>query len=922
MNHRLYPKERYPDGHTRLAFNLNDLGTLRQAMGEYGKALTFCEQALAMRQKLYPKERYPDGHADLGESLSNLGVLFQVMGEYGKALTFCEQALAMRQKLYPKERYPDGHPDLASSLSNLGDLLGAIWECEKALTCYERALAMCLKLYPKERYPDGHPDLARSLNHLGALLQVKWEYERALPYFKEALAMCERLYPVARFPDGHPALATSWRTLGGVLRLRGEYGPARACYDKALAMCRALYPEERYPSGHPNLAMILTDLGILLNEMGKSGQALTHHERALAMRHKLYPRERFPHGHLELATSLHNLGYVYRARGEYGRALTYLEKALAMHQSHLTEFADLAPQSQALALATRSTLTRDTLLSVGAQLAGSEASVYRSVWQAKAAVTRVLQRRHLARLAAASPVARQRWQALLDARRHLARVLAAPGRDAAARAEEARVLTERKERLERELAETLPQLPRQKDLDSSGPDELARRLPAGSAFIDLLRYTHLEQDPKVPGAKGLRTTDRFVAFILAPGQPVRRVELGPAAPIEDATERWRNAIARQQDSPAGQTLCRLVWEPLARHVPAGTRALYLAPDWYLTRLPWAALPADAAGTVLLERYTLAVVPHGPFLLERLLHPGRPAAGAGRVLALGGVRYDADPRPRGGYRYLPGTRAELAQVAALAGRRPVVRLEGDAATAERLARELPGARYAHLATHGFFNRPELIREKQARQRLWKSWEFQPEQATDTGGLALRSPLHFTGLVLAGANQPAGGGSAGAILTGEGLAELPLEKLDLAVLSACETGLGAANFLGEGVFGLQRAFHLAGCRNVVASLWQVPDVATLVLMEQFYQRLWHEKQPLPPAEALRQAQLAVLRDPGLVRRRAEALRAELAKRGVGEAELELRGFGRVLKKLPDGGRVEGGRRSPPLWWASFILSGDGR
>ena len=55
-------------------------------------------------------------------------------------------------------------------------------------------------------------------------------------------------------------------------------------------------------------------------------------------------------------------------------------------------------------------------------------------------------------------------------------------------------------------------------------------------------------------------------------------------------------------------------------------------------------------------------------------------------------------------------------------------------------------------------------------------------------------------------------------------------------------------GEGVFGLQRAFHVAGTRHVVASLWKVPDVPTLVLMEQFYHHLWHPTRPLPPAEAL--------------------------------------------------------------------------
>ena len=87
----------------------------------------------------------------------------------------------------------------------------------------------------------------------------------------------------------------------------------------------------------------------------------------------------------------------------------------------------------------------------------------------------------------------------------------------------------------------------------------------------------------------------------------------------------------------------------------------------------------------------------------------------------------------------------------------------------------------------------------------------------------------------------------------------QGLELAVLSACETGLGAFGG-GEGVYGLQRAFHVAGCRNVVASLWKVDDAATEALMALFYANLWEKK--LDPAEALRQAQLTMYRHPTAV------------------------------------------------------------
>jgi CHAT domain-containing protein len=84
-------------------------------------------------------------------------------------------------------------------------------------------------------------------------------------------------------------------------------------------------------------------------------------------------------------------------------------------------------------------------------------------------------------------------------------------------------------------------------------------------------------------------------------------------------------------------------------------------------------------------------------------------------------------------------------------------------------------------------------------------------------------------------------------------MALDLLDtpLVVLSACDTGLGEIQ-RGEGVFGLRRAFALAGARTLVMSLWKVPDAETVDLMEQFYRLTLRG---IPCMEALRQAQLLI-------------------------------------------------------------------
>ena len=122
-------------------------------------------------------------------------------------------------------------------------------------------------------------------------------------------------------------------------------------------------------------------------------------------------------------------------------------------------------------------------------------------------------------------------------------------------------------------------------------------------------------------------------------------------------------------------------------------------------------------------------------------------------------------------------------------------------------------------------------------------------------------------------------------------LDLRHLELAVLSACETGLGPTAG-GEGVLGLQRAFQVAGARTVVASLWRVDDEATRKLMVRMYENWLKGKQT--KLGGLIEAQRELLRD------------------GV------TRGLVKVTEKPREGVPV----RTPPYFWAAFILSGDWR
>lgn len=153
-----------------------------------------------------------------------------------------------------------------------------------------------------------------------------------------------------------------------------------------------------------------------------------------------------------------------------------------------------------------------------------------------------------------------------------------------------------------------------------------------------------------------------------------------------------------------------------------------------------------------------------------------------------------------------------------------------------------------------------------------------------------PGLLSGLALAGANLNPEPERPDGILTASEVENLDLRCVQVAVLSACETGLGEVAG-GEGLLGMQRAFQVAGAQTVVASLWQVSDTATRTLMERFYDNMIQKK--MGTLELLREAQLWMLR--------------EGQQRGL------------VRTDIPS---EKDSTRTPPFYWAAFVLSGDWR
>ncbi len=825
--------------HPDVAALLVNLTDLLYAQGAYAAARPLAERSLEIQEAALG----PD-HPAVAMALNNLAMLLDAAGDLTGARPLMERVVAIREATLG----PD-HTDVGTALNNLAMLLDTAGDFAGARPMFERALAV-----QEVALGPAHPEVAAVLNNLAGLLNAQGDYDRARPLFERALAIRE-----AALGPGHPHVANVLNNLAGLLYDQGCRSEARPLLERALAIWEAALGPD-----HLHLASVLNNLAGLRNADGDFEGARPLLERSIAIREAaLGPT------HPEVVAALNNLAFQLRARGDYVSARPLFERALTIREVSLgsdhpltasvrTNLASLCwasgdlPSARAGFLRAALTLDRhaaavlpvlspaeqhafvdqifgamtglllsladtpDVLTELYAAFAGSKGLLLQGLRQQGAVYALADDPKH-----ADSIVALRATRAGVA---HAVRTGA--GSDAL---EELEV---RREELERALARALPAGVLGDPWEGSGVPGLRAALPADAAFVDVYRYAWSERGEFVEWRYGAVVTGHAWGPLL--------VVLGAAAALDDAVTRWRG----QRQYPAVRataTLGRQVWAPIAAALPPGTAQVWISPDGALTRIPWSAL-AEARARIEDDEADplVAQIPSARALLHLL--SSAPTRGGGSVLVVGGVDFGVRTELA-----LPHSATEVDQVAAYARAVGLVpqTLTGAEATPEAVARAAGTVTYAHIATHGFFEREERgardARLVDATRKLVRGWIDEDHEVASG-----RSPLSTSRLALAGAS----GGPE--YLTAEELVGLDLRAARLVVLSACDSGRGA-EVAGQGVLGLQAAVVAAGARALLMSVWKVPDEATAALMAAFYRGLWEEGRS--PASALRQAQAEV-------------------------------------------------------------------
>jgi CHAT domain-containing protein/tetratricopeptide (TPR) repeat protein len=849
-----------------------------ERLGDYKGAKSALERALAIQEKVLRAD-----HPALGDTYGLMGRVLLGIGELAEGARLSERGAAIGERTYGPDSL--GFADLLWSVAYAR-------ESEEDYSEQKRVVARILAIYERVLGPESRL-VAITQRYLGGILMAMGDYveaervihraleglERtsgtemseaiafvllgvvknehgnhagALQNLRRALAIMERLHG----PDD-PHVAWVLILLGQNQQAAGEFAEAEALFRRALRIY-----ERQVPDGD-GVAWALTNIANVLRDTGEFAESTRLHERALAIRERV-----FGPVHPVVAWNLVQFADALVQGGESARGLALALRAQEIGRNQLTLTARALPERQALRYAATRQTGLDLALSVAASGGLPSGQVWDALIRSRALVMDEMSARHRAVSEAESTEIGPYYVAFAAARQRLANlVVRGPAQDTP---EHFRTLLDsgrqEKESAEQALAEKSAAFRGERAWESAGLTEIRSALPSGSALVAFARYWQRE----LPGRAENRSTLSYAAFVMPAGGEPHLVRIGPATEVDSLVARWRKEIARgdSEQAPekleadyraAGVALRRKVWDAVAVHLDQPTR-VFVVPDGTLHLVNVSALPTDG-GHYLVET--------GPLIhylsAERDLVPVSEKRKGEGILALGGPEFDARTlfaategparaKPpmvaslssyRGNrsacgdfqsmrFEPLPASQREVNEVVALWKRRREessrTRLIGARATETAFKEQAPGRQVIHLATHGFFLGGPCASALDDT-RLHEDPVLGQDQSPPP--LIGENPLLLSGLALAGANQrdSAGSNEDDGVLTAEEVAAMNLSGVEWVVLSACDTGVGEY-MAGEGLFGLRRAFQVAGARTVITSLWSVEDETTRAWMHDLY------------------------------------------------------------------------------------------
>lgn len=805
----------YGEEHPNFASSLSNIASVYTEMADYNTALKYYNKALLINKNVFGEE-----HPNYAINLNDIANLYYYCGNYDNALKYNLQSINILKNIIGEE-----HPYYANFLNNLGNIYSEIYDYDKALECYFKATDII-----KKNFGDKHPNYAISLNNIGYIYSKMHNSHEALNYFRQAKDIYKEC-----FGENHPNYAASLNNIGSVYSDLGDYETALKYYFQSLNIKDKILGKD-----HFDYALSLYNIGLIYSNMKDYEKSLEYYlasentyKRTIGENHPYY------------ANCLNNISETYYHMKQYVQISHYATRAMSIYKKDLiNNFSFLTTEGRehfwnednnnkiffselgkwaftALNDSSLNSIAYDAELITKGLLLTSEIEFTKIIKESgDSTLLQDFEEMRLLRL----QLDKQYEKTIAE------RTLNCDSLENIA------------DNLEKKLVENCKAYGDfTRNLAVSWQD-VQKNLSDGDIAIEFTNF-EIEKDSSFYAALVLRNGWEAPKMIpLASAYELLNLGIGFSKNISLQT-----ALYSTQSSPKhalyknsiyrSQELSDIIWKPLAGEFD-GVTNIYFAPSGVLHQIGIEYLPLNDS-VMIYENYSMHRVSS-----TRQLTKEENIDSFNSIVLYGGIPYDnlqmtnqsnliAIRGTEGEGReiewnYLQGSQTEIEGIynSLPKNNLEITLNEGTLAT-EASFYNISGQKkdVIHIATHGFFFSADKAKQYQYFAR--------------NPYISLDDALNRSGLIFADANYAWSSDTTffeeekDGTLTGKEISKLDLRGTELVVLSACQTGLGEIS--NEGVFGLQRAFKKAGVETIVMSLWEVSDIATQLLMNEFYSNL---------------------------------------------------------------------------------------
>lgn len=778
----------------KAALTYSNLGLVLHSTGRYSKSEKHTLKALEIRRDILKDE------TGYGVSLNNLAVLYKDRGKYNES----EELFTQAREII-KQTNGENSIQYALVLNNNAMLFQTIGRFEQAEGLLLKAIEIA-SVQLKEK----SPNYIRLYVNLALLYQLMEKYDEAEKIYLEALEIQEK-----RIGHKHPDYAVLLRNLASLYQLRGNYekvedylSQARDIYKLKFGSNSALYAKTTYElATYYQFKNDINNAEPLLTESKQIQEKLLneHHPDYVSTKENLailyWQKKDFVQASFLYKQVMDE--YIYQIN-TYFPPMSEMEKSafwnkiqpkFLRYYSFVSEAIEKNPELAAdlynYHIATKALLLSSTNKVKHQILNSGDNNLIKlyGEW--------VDLKKYLARLYTLSEDELKNESANIDSVEYLANTK------------------------EKELSKTSALFAEGHQIKQTGYETITNSLKEKEAAIEIIRipeYKYLSAD----------TTINYGILILSKNQNLPELVIlknGKAFEEKYIKDYQRN----MQRASKTNNFYEIFWNPVEPKTENIT-TLYISLDGVYNQINLNTLQ-NKKGEFLIDKKEIVYVPNTKELpgikdhsITNTDFKDKQAILFGNPNYAKDLNWDeVEEMPLA---ELPGTKVEVEKINQILERKDwLTKTYFSDNASEQNIKNLNNPPIIHIATHGFF----LSDVKKINEKIFG---IEPQNAKD-------NPLLRSGLMFAGADNtiqqignPENKQTDDGILNAYEAMLLNLDKTELVVLSACETGLGEI-VNGEGVYGLQRAFQIAGAKTIIMSLWQVSDEVTQLLMAKFYQ-----------------------------------------------------------------------------------------